>query len=180
MRRLSRQLEKRGFSFDISYETKDIDSLLDMMKTTSERTNAVFRDGDYLRTELGTLGPNRNVGVAYAVIEGRKVSGVLFYDDFINKTRYYLHAGSTEDSRKLSGNAAAVLYLILNAKSAGLEKFDLFGVSPEGAKDHRWAGFSKFKRDFGGKDIQYSGTWELPVNKLKYTLMCTSRALLGR
>lgn len=180
MRRLSRQLDKRGFTFEISYEVKDIEDLLSMMNTTSERTSAVFREADYLRTELDTLGPSKNVAVAYAINGGKRVSGVLFYDDFVNKTRYYFHAGSTDESRKLGGNPAAVLHLIFNAKESGQERFDLFGVSPSGATDHRWAGFSKFKRDFGGEDLQYSGTWELPVDKLKYTVMSLSRSILSR
>lgn len=177
MRRLNRQLDARGFSFEVSYDLTDISDFLDMMRLTSKRANAVFRESSYLKSLLETLGPSRNIGVAYAINSGKKVSGVLFFDDNAGKTRYYMYAGSSDEARKLNGNAAVLLHLFFKAKESGLERFDFFGVSPIQDKNHRWAGFSKFKRDFGGVDVQYSGTWEVPVNKAQYTLMSSARKL---
>ena len=180
MRRLNRQLDQRGFTFSVSYDPKDIDDFLEMMQSTSGRSNAVLRDSDYLRKTLEVLGPSKTAGIAYAINGGQSISGVLFYDDFENKTRYYMHAGSTNAARKVGGNPAAVLYLLFNAKESGLERFDFFGVSPIEDKNHRWAGFSKFKRDFGGDDLTYSGTWELPVKTIQYAVMNLVRLLSVR
>jgi len=179
MRRLSRQLDQRGFSFEITYDASDMSDFFEMMKTTADRSSAVLRDSDYLKKTVEVLGPTKTAGIAYASVAGRRVSGALFYDDLENKTRYYMHAGSNQEARKVGGNPATVLYLIFNAKESGLEKFDFYGVSPQEDKSHRWAGFSKFKRDFGGTDVQYSGTWEMPVKKLSYALFRKLRSITG-
>lgn len=179
MRRLSRQLEKRGFSFEITYDASNMSDFFEMMHTTADRSSATLRDSEYLKKQIEVLGPTKTAGIAYASVGGRRLSGALFYDDIENKTRYYMHAGSREEARKVGGNPATVLYLIFNAKESGLEKFDFYGVSPIEDKSHRWAGFSKFKRDFGGVDIQYTGTWEIPVKKLQYALFRKLRSIAG-
>lgn len=177
MRRLNRQLDKRGFSFETFYDVDNLNDFLAMMQLTSKRANAVFREADYLKTLIKTLGPTKHAGVLYALNQGKRLSGVLYFDDQVGKTRYYMYAGSLDEARKVNGNAAALLHLFFDAKNIGLERFDFFGVSPVQDKNHRWAGFSKFKRDFGGVDIQFSGTWELPVNKARYKLMSSLRGL---
>jgi lipid II:glycine glycyltransferase (peptidoglycan interpeptide bridge formation enzyme) len=144
---------------------------LNMMETTSNRAGAIFRDGSYLSSIVEVLGPSKNAGVAIAKHGGKAISGVLFLDDFEGKTRYYLHAGSYDEARKLRGNPALALYLLMGAKDSGYKFFDFYGVSPLDEPNHRWAGFSSFKRSFGGYDLVYSGTWELPVNKTHYKLM---------
>jgi lipid II:glycine glycyltransferase (peptidoglycan interpeptide bridge formation enzyme) len=177
VRRLSRQSDQLGLSFKISYNPADMDEFLNMMRVTAERSNAVFKESDYLRSTVRVLGPTNTAAVAYAYHEGKPVSGVLFYDDFEGKTRYYLHAGSYDEARKARSNPALALHLLLSAKQAGLERFDFYGVSPAEDTNHKWAGFSSFKRSFGGIDVTYSGTWELPVNKLHYNAMRLVRSI---
>lgn len=179
MRRLSRQLDKRGFTFEVTYDVSNTSDFLEMMNTTADRSSATLRGSEYLKKQIEVLGPTKTAGIAYALVGGRRLSGALFYDDLDNKTRYYMHAGSREEARKVGGNPAAVLYLIFNAKESGLERFDFYGVSPVEDKSHRWAGFSKFKRDFGGVDVQYAGTWEIPVKKLQYALFSKLRSIAG-
>lgn len=177
VRRLSRQTDQKGFTFSLSYQPEDMDEFLNMMKITSERAGAVFREASYLRSIVATLGPSKTAGVAYALHDGKPVSGVLFYDDIEGQTRYYLHAGSYDEARKVRGNPALGLYLLLGAKEQGFTRFDFYGVSPLDDTSHRWAGFSSFKRSFGGFDVTYSGTWELPVNKARYSALSAIRSL---
>lgn len=177
VRRLSRQTDQKGFTFLLSYKPEDMDEFLNMMKITSERAGAVFREASYLRSIVATLGPSKTAGVAYALHDGKPVSGVLFYDDLEGQTRYYLHAGSYDEARKVRGNPALGLYLLLGAKEQGFTRFDFYGVSPVDDTSHRWAGFSSFKRSFGGFDVTFSGTWELPVDKVKYHAMRLARSI---
>ena len=52
----------------------------------------------------------------------------------------------------------------------------MFGVAPKDEKNHKWAGFSKFKRSFGGTEITYNGTYEKPLSK-KYKLLQLARKI---
>ena len=58
-------------------------------------------------------------------------------------------------------------------------EFDLYGVVPPEVRDHAWSGFSDFKRSFGGRQLDYSGTWELPVKRLSYALYRLARGVAG-
>jgi lipid II:glycine glycyltransferase (peptidoglycan interpeptide bridge formation enzyme) len=66
---------------------------------------------------------------------------------------------------------------MLDAKESGQELFDMWGVSPEDEPDHQWAGFSRFKRSFGGFEVEYPGTWDLPVNKVLHAAYTAARGL---
>ena len=58
--------------------------------------------------------------------------------------------------------------MIADAQAKGLKHVDLWGVAPEDQPDHKWAGFTAFKKSFGGRGIAYPGTWDLPVRKVRY------------
>ena len=36
--------------------------------------------------------------------------------------------------------------------------------------NHPWAGFTKFKRSFGGHDVTFAGAWDLPLQHSRYWL----------
>ena len=60
---------------------------------------------------------------------------------------------------------------IIDAKNKGLTQFDLFGIAPDGSSpEHPWAGFTRFKRSFGGQDVSFGGSWDIPVKQFDYWL----------
>ena len=52
---------------------------------------------------------------------------------------------------------------LLDAHDAGIRTADLFGLAPPDEPNHPWAGFSAFKRSFGGEDVTHLGTWERDI-----------------
>jgi len=169
-------LKADGLTFNTSYEPKDTAPLIDMMKTTAERLGLVFHDAHYTEQMITVLGPKMLAGVVYASHKGKPLAGAQFAIDSESKTLYYLHAGSYFEARAFNGGNLLLTYLILLAHECGIEAVDLFGVAPKDAgQDHPYAGFSSFKRSFGGDDYEYGGTWEKGLNKLKYKLMTTLR-----
>lgn len=169
--------DKNHLSFKISYDMADLEAFILIMRETADRTQTTFHRTQFYELLLESLGPTKNIGVAYAYHEDEVLVGVMFADDFVNKTRYYLYAGSFDKARKYSANSPLVSYLLKDAKEHGLETFDFFGIVPESATKHRWAGFSKFKRSFGGEEFAFSGTWEKPIRPLRYKVMQLARTL---
>ena len=55
-----------------------------------------------------------------------------------------------------------------DARDKGLKHVDLWGVAPADQPDHKWAGFTSFKKSFGGHEVAYPGTWDLPVRTVRY------------
>lgn len=174
-RYLWNKVARNNIRFKTSYKEKDLQHFLDMMSETAARTQSKFHDDYYFKALMDVLGPTKNAGVAYAYHNDDVLVGVLFADDFVAKTRYYLYAGSFDRAREFSANSPLVVYLLEQAKELGMETFDFFGVSPKEATNHRWAGLSKFKRSFGGEEIVFSGTWEKPIRKGRYVLMDLAR-----
>lgn len=166
---------RNNLSFKISYKEKDLQHFLEMMAETAARTQSKFHDNYYFKALIEVLGPTKNAGVAYAYHNDEVLVGVLFADDFVAKTRYYLYAGSFDKAREFSANSPLVVYLLEQAKELGMETFDFFGVSPKEETNHRWSGLSKFKRSFGGEELVFSGTWEKPVRRGRYLLMNLAR-----
>jgi lipid II:glycine glycyltransferase (peptidoglycan interpeptide bridge formation enzyme) len=143
-----------------------------MMRLTAERTGSIFRDNDYLTKLIGLLGPQQKSGVIYVSHEGKRVASALFVDDMQGSTRYYMYAGTGVEARKIGANGTLVSFLILDAAAKGLDKVDLFGVcAPDAAEDHPWYGFSKFKRSYGGEEVDFGGTYEKPINKTRYKVL---------
>ena len=97
------------------------------------------------------------------------IAASLFFDD--DTTRYYMQSGSDANYRKLPGTIAILNEAIKDAKEKNLKTFDFWGIAPENAgQNHPWAGFTKFKKSFGGKEVDYAGTYDLVRKPFKYQL----------
>lgn len=109
--------------------------------------------------------------------EPHPIAAALVYDD--GTRRYYAHAAADDAHRRLSPGVVLVSNIIERAAAAGRQEFDLYGVVPPEVTDHAWSGFSKFKRAFGGYQVDYSGTWEIGVRPLRYAAYRLARRLRG-
>lgn len=103
-----------------------------------------------------------------AEFEGAPIAATLVYDS--EDTRTYAHAAASDEHRKLNAGTALVGQMILDAKEAGLKYFDLYGIADSDDPRHPWAGFTKFKKSFGGEPVTYPGAWDFPIHKWKYRL----------
>ena len=79
---------------------------------------------------------------------------------------FHSHNGSTELGRKLIAPTVCVWEGVLEARRRKLKTFDFDGID-DGSKSLRhWKGFSKFKRSFGGKEIEFVSQfakWFFPI-----------------
>ncbi len=166
-RRLYRRAEQAGFTFEQSYDLAAIEPFLDMIHQVAARTGIQPHSDAYYRQMIEVLLPLKAASIFTAKHNGDIVSTAIVYEDV--HTRYYAHAGSAESARKLQPSVYLVGHLIFDAKAQGKQHFDYYGVAPPHApKTHKWSGFSQFKRSFGGREVEYSGTWEIPLKKARY------------
>ncbi|MCX6816991.1 MAG: peptidoglycan bridge formation glycyltransferase FemA/FemB family protein [Candidatus Beckwithbacteria bacterium] len=70
-----------------------------------------------------------------------------------NSVVYYSHNASTQEGRQKFAPTILIWQAIKLAKKLCLKRFDF-----EGINDKRWPGFTRFKRSFGGKEIEYRGS----------------------
>lgn len=165
-RNLYRNIHKKGVTFRSSQDPAEVAVLLEFLHLTAARNGFKPQSDEYLGQVARSLMPAGAATLFMAELEGTPIAAALAYDSA--DTRTYAHAALDDTHRKLSAGIPLLVTLIADAKEKGLKHVDLWGVAPADQPDHKWAGFTAFKKSFGGREIAYPGTWDLPVRKLRY------------
>ncbi len=165
-RNLYRNIHKKGVTFRSSQDPAEISVLLEFLHLTAARNGFKPQSDEYLSQVARSLMPSGAATLFIAELEGEPIAAALAYDSA--DTRTYAHAALDDTHRKLSAGIPLLVTLMADAKEKGLAHVDLWGVAPADQPDHKWAGFTAFKKSFGGREVAYPGTWDLPVKKLRY------------
>ncbi len=110
--------------------------------------------------------------VAHILIAFYKNEPLAAYEIFLYKdTLYYPYGGSSTKHRNLMSTNLLMWETILFGKRHGAKIFDMWGsLPPEYDQSHPWAGFTRFKQGYGGKFVEFIGTWDLIIDKKKYLI----------
>ena len=165
-RNLYRNYAKKGIEMHVSRDPNDLTIFTNMMHRVAERNNIKAHSDSYFKAQANALFPTGDAQLFYATCDGAPIAASIAYDS--DTTRYYAHASANDAYRKLSPGTALLAYMIIDAKQKGLSQFDLYGIAPTDDPTHRWAGFTKFKKSFGGTPFTYIGAWDLPISRLGY------------
>lgn len=166
-RNLHRNIHKKGITFEVSHNPEDIEILTKYLEQTAQRNQFKRQQDDYLKRVAQTLMPEDAARlIIVRTAEGEAIGATFVYDS--DDTRTYAHTGTSWEHRKLRINKPLVSWMIMDAKEKGLKYVDLFGIAPNDDPNHEWAGFTEFKKSFGGRSVAYPGTWDLPVSAVGY------------
>jgi lipid II:glycine glycyltransferase (peptidoglycan interpeptide bridge formation enzyme) len=69
----------------------------------------------------------------------------------------YLYGGSADVGRNRMAAYALHWAIVRDARASGAQEYDFYGFEPHGLEDHAYAGFSRFKRQFGGTPVHFIG-----------------------
>lgn len=167
-RNLHRTYASKGLSVHTSTNPADITILTTLLHGVAAKTGMRAHADNYLKKQAETFLPSGDGLLYFVTYDDRPIVAALVYDDAT--TRYYGHAAADYEHRKLSPGTIIVSQMILDAKQKGLTQFDLYGIWPDATGTNPQAGITRFKRSFGGHDVIYNGTWELPIHRARYTL----------
>lgn len=179
-RNLLNGFSRRGMEITESTDPADIRYLAQILQQiSSSKDDFVAHEQEYLQKQAESLFA-QGAARLFIVRYGEEViAASLVYED--SETRYYAHSGASLEHRKLRAGNVLVAYMMVDAKERGFKEFDLYGIAPEGvSEDHPWAGFTKFKKTFGGHQKSYIGTWEKAQNPFIYGLYNRTRHLADR
>ncbi|MBQ6409690.1 peptidoglycan bridge formation glycyltransferase FemA/FemB family protein [Candidatus Saccharibacteria bacterium] len=163
--RYYRNKEKNGITIETSHHPDDIKHLLNLQKALAKEKNISTFSENYLKTEL-----KQPFATLYLLKQnGNLLAAGLVFDH--DKTRYNLQGAQTDEGRKAHATGILTIKLIEDARAKNLEKFDFWGIAPEGASaDHPWAGFTNFKKTFEGTEVDHAGTYDIILKPTKYNL----------
>lgn len=155
--------QNKGIEIIISHNPADISYLIKLQKQIFQQKHIKTFSEEYLKCEL-----SQDFATLYlAKYQGDVIAAILIFDD--DETRYYMQAASDKAYAKLNANGILTVQAILDAYDKGLCSFDFWGIAPDGAPaDHPWTGFTAFKKKFNGHPKYYSGTYDVPVDHLRF------------
>jgi hypothetical protein len=76
------------------------------------------------------------------------------------KTAFYYYAGATKEGTKLDLPYLVVWEAVKMAKKMGCKIWDFEGIYDNRWPNKGWKGFSHFKKSFGGREIEFPGSYE--------------------
>lgn len=158
--------EKHGVVVSQSNQPTDFKDFLRLMRSTSERRHFVAHSDRYYQTQFQTLQAAGMQKLWLAKFENQPIAAILV--NSFGATATYVHGASDTRSRELMAPHLLQFHAIADAKDRGLKFYDFWGIHPD--PNHAWAGFTRFKRGFGGEEVEYIGTLELPTRPLLYKL----------
>jgi lipid II:glycine glycyltransferase (peptidoglycan interpeptide bridge formation enzyme) len=177
-RNLYRNYTKKGMAIHESHDPESIQLLFPFLHAIAQRNNISLQPDSYLKKQAETLMPLGKASLFYVTAGDTPVAAAFVYDD--DTTRYYAHAGANDAYRKLQPGTALVAHMIIDAKRKGLQTFDLSGITLSDDPNHPQAGFTRFKKSFGGTPHHYLGLWELPLQPLRYRFYRLLHSLLAK
>ena len=159
---------RKDIAIGSTTDIAEVSEFLGLLHQTYDRAHAPTYPDSYYRTVVDELTPTGEARLYFARHDGRALAGAIVID--FGDVRYYAWAGTSSDPEAGRRGAAPALVwaTMLDARAAGKRWFDFWGVAPPNQPNHAWAGFTEFKRGFGGELLQRSGTWDIPVRPFAY------------
>lgn len=165
-RNICRNYQKKGLVYESTSDPAAITHLTSLLHQTAEKNRITVHDDAYFQKQADTLLPIGAASIHLMKYEDEVVAAALVYED--DRTSYYAHAASSFEHRRLNAATALLGEIIFDAKQKGKTSFDFYGIAPTDDPSHKWAGFTAFKKSFGGHEQTYSDTYELSVRPLAY------------
>lgn len=168
---------KKGVEFRKVKGEFGLSQFLHLMEQTTIRDGFKAHSPVYYKTLLDILEPKRDVTafLAEAVFEDRVLASNIIIDAF--GTRTYLHGATGNLHRNLMPQYGLHAFLIDDAKNEGLQKFDFWGIAPEGDEKHQLSGVTRYKLGFGGDYVEMPGTYDRILKHGSYGIYRAGRAL---
>lgn len=174
-RSIYRNYHKKDLTHLVSHKASDINHLTRLLRKVATHNDITVHSDDYFKTQAKVLLKQKAAAIHLIKHKRRVIAAALVYID--SDTTYYAHAAADHEFRKLNASTALLAEIILNSKATNKQICDLYGIASDDTKDHRWAGFTKFKKSFGGYQVNYTDTYELPVKRIKYLMYSAARTI---
>jgi len=145
------------FKCQISNQTTDASVFWELIRKTAQRDRFSTHTKEYYEKLLDL--PITKLFTAECQGEVIAANIILFYGD----TAYYLHGASDYAHRNLMAPYLLHWEAIKYAKANGCKIYDFWGID-----ERKWPGVTRFKRGFGGREINYIGSFDYVFQPLWY------------
>jgi lipid II:glycine glycyltransferase (peptidoglycan interpeptide bridge formation enzyme) len=153
-----RKAEREGVEFTVSTEPADLETFLELLNDLDGRKGGIGKHSDdYYRAQFAIMSPCGNEVLIKASKDG-EVLAMAFMAVF-GREASYLHGASSEKWRNLVGPQFMHFSFMnyLRQHQPEVQIYNFWGVISEEQhqKNHPGGGYSAFKRNFGGYEVNY-------------------------
>lgn len=166
---------KKGVEIEVTTDPTKAEVFYNIMKETTDRDGFSAHSLRHYKKQIELLGQKGIIKLYLAKYEGKYIAANIV--SFFGNTVSYLHGASSNQYRNVMAPYLLQWEAILDTKEAGCEYYDFWGIAPDDNLHHKWAGVTRFKKGFGGIQIDYPGTYDLVISKKWYFLYKTLRTL---
>lgn len=167
-----RVAERHGVTTRCATHPDDVVTFLDLMDETAARDGFTSHDRGYLKATYEAMEREGMARIRLAEREGKVL--VANMEVVWNDTVSYLHGASSSEARNVMAPFALHWDAITHAKRDGCRWYDFWGANPlsKAAFGYKpsWEGITRFKRGWGGRQVDLYGTWDLPFMLPLYRL----------
>lgn len=142
---------------------------LRLLAETTTRQKFYAHNEDYHRKMWEIFAPSGFVHLLLAYYQEKPlVAWILFR---FRETLYYPYGASSAEHREVMASNLIMWEAIKLGKKLGCQIFDLWGcLGPNPSPADPWYGFHRFKEGYGGKLVEFIGTYDLVINPLLYRI----------
>jgi len=172
MRKTMRQMIKKGEKMleagEVRIEQVNIidDEMHEVYQSTTQRGGFVPFSRQYLQKEYDAFAKLNNAVMCKVTYQKRVLSWGMF---IFSAERAFYHQGANILDKNVPASYMSHWFGMQTAKKRGCVSYDFWGVGPKDVENHPWANISKFKRGFGGLDVQLVHAQDYPL-RWKYWL----------
>lgn len=162
-----RLAQKKGVVVEERTDDKAFKIYLKLYFETTRRQDYFGHNEAYHRQVWETLKKEGLARLLIATYKGTPLTAwmLLTFKD----TLYYPYGGSSLKHKEVMANNLVAWEAIKIGKKLGLKRFDMWGaLGPQPDKSDPWYGFHRFKEGYGGKLVEYIGTFDLVFNSSLY------------
>lgn len=186
-----RLAERKGVSVREATEKKDLDIFWHLLQITTARDNFHSHERRYYEA-LWKHFHNAGIGdqmhmtikVLIAEHEGRPIAATML--GFFGGRVTYMHGASNHEFRSVMAPHLLQWHGMRLGKQHGYGLYDFNGIKPtvrkvsKGGKEEQWEGVTRFKKGFGGYEVNYVGAWDWVYESMWYQTYMLARRFLRK
>ncbi|MBI3952692.1 MAG: peptidoglycan bridge formation glycyltransferase FemA/FemB family protein [Candidatus Doudnabacteria bacterium] len=150
----------------------DLVSLWQMMLETAARNKFQLHPQNYYLKMFEILAP-KHLKILVASYQGKPLAGMIL--TLFSDSATYLHGGSSAANKEAMAPYLLHWEAIRLAKSFGCKFYDFGGIASNNDSRHAWSGISRFKKGFGGFEINSAGVYDLIFSPIWYNVYKQAR-----
>jgi len=185
-----RLAEKKGVVVREVNSLDDFEYFWQLMEVTAQRDGFHTHEKKYYldlwQTFYSTLVDADNmdlsIKILLAEVDNKPIAALML--GIFGGKAIYLHGASDDKYKAVMAPHLLQFEVMKLAHNLGCQSYDLWGVKPDNrhlsqsSKEDKWAGITRFKKGFGGQEVNYIGAWDFVYDQKLYWIYKLGRKFL--